>query len=114
MLTWPHAGTDWVTHLPLVTPVFEAIARAVLARENLLVSCEDAAQVAQLQQRFDRWRTEEALPGRARVLQAPADDTWARDHGPITVLDGDSPLILDFAFNAWGGKFPWEKENQLN
>lgn len=114
MLTWPHAGTDWLAHLPLVTPVFEAIAHAVLQRQDLLVSCEDPEQVARLQGLFDDWRRDQFLPGRARVYQAPANDTWARDHGPITVDDDGAPLVLDFGFNAWGGKFPWDKDNALN
>ncbi|QCF26322.1 agmatine deiminase family protein [Hydrocarboniclastica marina] len=122
MLTWPHAGTDWVSRLAEVTPVFEAIAHAVLRRQDLLVSCEDAAEAQRLQRCFDQWTESESLPGRARVLNAPADDTWARDHGPMVVLEAQSgqvpghrrARVLDFAFNAWGGKFPWEKDNQLN
>lgn len=114
MLTWPHAGTDWASCLPEVTPVFEAIAHAVLARQNLLVSCEDGSQVERLRRLLDHWIEAGSLPGRARVIQAPADDTWARDHGPITVEEGGRALVLDFAFNAWGGKFPWEKDNALN
>lgn len=114
MLTWPHAGTDWAAHLPEVSPVFEAIARAVLARQNLLVSCEDRQQVAHLQQLFDDWTASLSLPGRARVFTVPADDTWARDHGPITVIENDKARLLDFAFNAWGGKFPFAKDHAIN
>lgn len=114
MLTWPHAGTDWAAHLPQVTPVFEAIAQAVLARQDLIVSCEDRHQVEQLQAQFDSWIAAQSLPGKARVYWAPADDTWARDHGPITVIKDGSALILDFAFNAWGGKFPYQKDNAIN
>lgn len=114
MLTWPHAGTDWSSYLAEVTPVFEAIAYTVLSRQDLLVSCEDEFQVQRLQRLFDHWSDTESLPGRARALHAPADDTWARDHGPITVMDKGKPLLLDFAFNAWGGKFPWKKDNAIN
>jgi agmatine/peptidylarginine deiminase len=48
------------------------------------------------------------------LIVAPTDDTWARDHGPITVLDeDDQPLLLDYTFTGWGGKFPAERDNQL-
>ena len=36
---------------------------------------------------------------RIRLMQLPTNDTWARDFGPITILDNDAPLILDFGFN---------------
>lgn len=114
MLTWPHAGTDWASKLASVTPVFEAIAHAVLSRQDLIVSCEDNQQVRRLQRLFDQWTGEQQLPGQARVFPVPADDTWARDHGPITVVNDGSALILDFAFNAWGDKFPWQKDNAIN
>ncbi|MFE8071632.1 agmatine deiminase family protein [Marinobacteraceae bacterium S3BR75-40.1] len=114
LLTWPHVGTDWGDKLNSVTPVFDAIALAVLEHENLLVTCEDVFQVDRLQQRFNQWVEEKALPGRARVMLAPANDTWARDHGPITVLEDGRARVLDFQFNAWGGKFPWDKDNAIN
>lgn len=114
MLTWPHKGTDWAARLAEVVPVFEAIAHAILRRQDLLVSCEDAEDAARLQRRFDGWVQSETLPGRARVVTVPADDTWARDHGPITVCDEGQARLLDFTFNAWGGKFAWHKDNELN
>ena len=41
------------------------------------------------------------------------NDSWARDHGPITVLHDGKPLLLNFTFNAWGNKFPAELDNQI-
>jgi agmatine deiminase len=43
--------------------------------------------------------------------QFPTNDAWCRDHGPIFLerprSDGRSDqLILDWGFNAWGGKYP--------
>ena len=114
MLTWPHPGTDWFSRLREVEPVFLAIARAVLRFENLLVSCEHVFRAEQLDRELNDWARENNLPGRAHCVPAPADDTWARDHGPIAVQTGDGTRLMDFRFNAWGGKFPWEKDNALN
>ena len=35
-----------------------------------------------------------------------------RDFGPITVLEGEKPLLLDFFFNGWGLKFAADQDNQ--
>jgi agmatine deiminase len=40
----------------------------------------------------------------------PTNDAWCRDHGPIFVQRRDqncwSEAIIDWDFNAWGGKYP--------
>lgn len=114
MLTWPHAGTDWFSILEEVEPVFMAIAKAVLEHEHLVISCEHVARLQELDQLLSAYASEEGLPGRVITVPAPANDTWARDHGPISVETQSGMTILDFRFNAWGGKFPWEKDNALN
>ena len=114
MLTWPHSGTDWADMLDQVEPVFTEIARAILRFEHLLISCESQPRSQELEQELNGFAQKNQLPGKVIAIQAPADDTWARDHGPVTVLDDGKPLLLDFHFNAWGDKFPWAKDDALN
>ena len=44
-----------------------------------------------------------------------SNDTWARDHGPITLItdDGSKQRLLDFRFNGWGEKFEADKDNAI-
>ena len=55
-LTWPHEATDWAPILPEITAVYEEMAREIKKREPLII-----------------------------VDDIPHNDTWARDHGFITV-----------------------------
>ena len=60
----------------------------------------------------------EARLGRARMARVvfaccDTDDTWARDHGAITLMGGDEPVLLDFRFNGWGEKFGWQHDNAI-
>lgn len=114
MLTWPHPGTDWFQRLDEVEPVFMSIATAVLRRQHLIISCEHVFRAQQLGDQLNRLASEEQWPGRVISVPAPANDTWARDHGPLAVETPEGMRLLDFRFNAWGGKFPWEKDNALN
>lgn len=114
MLTWPHPGTDWFSTMEQVEPVFLAIARTVLRFEHLVISCEHVFRTQKLETELNQWARDNDLPGRAHCVAAPANDTWARDHGPLAVVTADGVRLLDFRFNAWGGKFPWEKDNALN
>jgi len=102
MLTWPHEGTDWAPRLPEVEAVFAAIAAALAPRVPVLVVARDAAHRRHVAGRLAAAGVPEA---RLRWACAPSDDAWARDHGPITVLEGGRARLLDFRFNGWGGKF---------
>jgi agmatine/peptidylarginine deiminase len=105
-LTWPHEGTDWSDMLDEVVPCFVNIAREVLKREKLIVVCPDAAHVRSLLGTIDETNL--------FLYEFPSNDTWARDHGAISVLVDGKPCVLDFTFNAWGMKFPSNFDNQLN
>jgi len=109
-LTWPHAKTDWAPRLDVVEPVFAAIGAAIARHESLLVVCQDADHRSHVLSHLTRAGAD---LDRVQLGIAPADDTWARDHGPITVFEDGQPLLLDFLFNGWGGKFPADQDNLL-
>jgi agmatine/peptidylarginine deiminase len=49
------------------------------------------------------------------MIQLDSDDTWARDHGFISLVDDQGHCrLLDFCFNGWGEKFPASQDNALN
>ena len=104
-LTWPHEGTDWSDMLDEVLPCFVNIAIEVLKREKLLIVCQDAAAV--------RASLGAVNTSNLYLYEFPSNDTWARDHGAISVFVDRQPCILDFTFNAWGMKFPANFDNQL-
>ena len=91
-LTWPHEGTDWAPILPEITAVYEEMAHEIKKREPLII-----------------------------VDDIPHNDTWARDHGFITVEEASDLktqtsdlILLDFCFNGWGEKFEAGLDNQIN
>jgi agmatine/peptidylarginine deiminase len=111
MLTWPHDDSDWAPTLHEVEPVFVAIAVAVCAREQLLLVVRDAAHLAHVESLLEAAGVDMAC---VRAVIAPSNDTWARDHGPITVHDAGTPRLLDFVFNGWGGKFEAALDDALS
>ena len=98
-LTWPHAATDWAPILEEITETYKEIAREISAREALLIVAPESAR-----------------PTISYPLSAiPSNDTWARDHGFITLVDDQGHAqLLDFCFNGWGEKFAADLDNAIN
>ena len=113
-LTWPHKDTDWAPILPEITAVYEEMAREIAKREPLLIVAPKGLPVPQA---FNIQRS-----------MFTSNDTWARDHGFITVeetsaisqnpepIEGQpsSLVLLDFCFNGWGKKFEAAFDNAIN
>ncbi len=103
-LTWPDKQTDWHSLLEEVLPVYEQIAQAILKREKLLVVCRQKSQLPAFLQKDN----EHLL-----IREMPINDTWARDHGAITIRENNQPVLLNFRFNGWGMKFGANHDNQI-
>ena len=107
-LTWPHKDTDWAPILPEITAVYEEMVREISKREELLIVAPDDI-LSQLS------------PINSHLSHFTSNDTWARDHGFITVEETSaishqpsSIILLDFCFNGWGKKFEAALDNQIN
>ena len=116
MLTWPHDGTDWAPMLSEITETYREIALEISKRERLLIVAPEGK-----------------APDMLHVV-CPTNDTWARDHGFITLVEdllcNDSAgkgvrsqmvngtssncKLLDFRFNGWGEKFEAGLDNAIN
>ena len=100
-LTWPHKDTDWAPILPEITAVYEEMAREIKKHENLLIVAPESLQ-------------SHLSPLTSHLSSFTSNDTWARDHGFITVEENSALFLLDFCFNGWGEKFEATLDNQIN
>lgn len=110
MLTWPHPATDWRPWLHEVEPVYVEITRHTGVHEVVIIVCHDAAHKTHVAELL----SQQGIPsGHSRLYIAPSNDSWARDHGPLTVLADGQPRLLDFTFNGWGNKYAAELDNRI-
>ena len=107
-LTWPHADTDWQPILNEITETYVEMANAISAREDLLIVHPKPEEVKELLAS----RISDAQMKRITFFTCETNDTWARDHGFITLLEEREERreerefhLLDFCFNGWGEKF---------
>ncbi len=112
-LTWPHSGTDWNEYLAEINETYAEMAEAITRYEKLIVVSPECESVMKfLAQRLDTDRMK-----RITFHKCPTNDTWARDHGFITIkdkLNRKAKKLLDFQFNGWGRKFEASLDNKIN
>ena len=107
-LTWPHEGTDWNYMLAEVEACFVELAKAICAREHLLIVAPDTDYVYNLLGKAG------ANVSNITMFKCETNDTWARDHAFITLLGDNVPHYVDFCFNGWGRKFEASLDNAIN
>ena len=93
MLTWPHRETDWKHNLDEIIPCFVTIAKEIIKQEKLIIVCRTIKEVKQALGETDY--------SRIIFQKIRSNDTWARDHGPISVFSNNIPNLLYFTFNGW-------------
>ena len=104
-ITWPHEGTDWNNILDEVTAFYINLSKEILKHSRLMIVCKESKEIKK------HFTVAEQI--NLLLVEAESNDTWARDHGAISVLIDGKPAIYDFGFNAWGLKFAANYDNQI-
>ena len=110
LIAWPHADTDWGPRLGEVEETYIALVAAIARFQDVVVCVADADLQAYAEARLRSARVDMA---RVRFVEAEYDDTWMRDSGPITLVEGGGFRLLDFRFTGWGGKFEASRDDRL-
>lgn len=108
-LTWPHNPDTWPGRLPLAQAEFAQFVRTLarFERVELLLSNDAVREQAAVE-----------LRGVANVVThfRTTNDSWMRDYGPTFLRHSVSgqPALVDWQYNAWGGKYPpWDDDNRV-
>ena len=107
MLTWPHIDTIWADTLSAIDEVFTEVAAHISKRERVLIASSNITRIDTI------LKNSTANRDRISIFEVASDDIWVRDHGPISVIAENKPLLLDFIFNGWGNKYPAKNDNCL-
>lgn len=112
-LTWPHCDTEWF-ELEKVLECYVDIASAILKFEPLMIVARDIPEARADIERIAASKGISIDFERIFFYEAPINDTWARDHGGISVFgDEGEKYLYDFVFNGWGLKFASNLDNQM-
>lgn len=112
LLTWPHRPGIWRGLHDEVEAVFGRLGARLSEVERLHVLVPDRDWEHRAKRAI--LRAGGLLP-QTTFWRIDSDDVWARDHGPTIVVrrDGGGRRMLDWKFNAWGGKFASSLDDQV-
>lgn len=105
-LSWPHKEESWPGKFEPVPAVFAEMVRVLSAAEEVHINAGPEVAVAA------REALRIAGVGSTNVFfhPNPTNDAWCRDHGPCFVQrrvgTTVEEAIIDWGYNAWGGKYP--------
>lgn len=104
-LSWPHNPDTWPGKIEKVYPAYTEFIKRVAEGEKVNINVKDldmakeaAAKIAEAGADMDQ----------IFFYENPTNDAWCRDHGPAFLINPEKKqkMIVDWGYNAWGGKYP--------
>ncbi|MDT8886586.1 agmatine deiminase family protein [Aquirufa sp. LEPPI-3A] len=112
-ITFPHNDHSWQgDKLADMYPEYFALIKAISVGEIVNIQVNDDQLAAFIKSQLAVYGIEES---QIRLHIQPTNDAWCRDHGPAILVNqsGDERLLVDWGYNAWGGKYPpFDSDNE--
>ena len=105
MMCWPVRRELWGSHLEAAERDYAEIARVIARYEPVTMIAPPLAAA----------RASRQCGATVAIFELPIDDSWARDTGPLVVVDGRGHRrVIDYRFNGWGDKYrPYDDDDAL-
>ncbi len=102
-LSWPHKEESWPGKIETIYEPYCQFIKIVATGEKVRINVRDedmkASAIAHLQKA-------EADLSQIEFYFNESNDAWCRDHGPAFVIRANEKAVVDWGYNAWGGKYP--------
>jgi len=105
-LSWPHKEESWPGKIDTIFPNYSKFIKEVTKGEKVCINVADEAMKAFA---IGHLQIAEVDLSKVEFFFHPTNDAWCRDHGPAFLINPDAAqkkVIVDWGFNAWGGKYP--------
>lgn len=112
-LTWPHLDDSFPGKLESIYPSYLEFIKQISLGEKVRINVPDEHQKVVLTQMLELIDVD---LNQIEMFLHPSNDVWCRDHGPAFVINPavkDKKAIVNWGFNAWGGKYPADLDNQI-
>jgi agmatine deiminase len=104
-LSWPHKEASWPGKIETIYPVYANFIKLVAEGEAVNINVVDETMKEKAIRHLREVGSDLA---NINFFFHPTNDAWCRDHGPAFLINPSSKkkMIVDWGYNAWGGKYP--------
>jgi agmatine deiminase len=104
-LSWPHKEESWPGKLVTIYHKYCEFIKALTVGEQVRINVKDEQMAAFAKQQL---QLVDVDLSRIEFFEFPTNDAWCRDHGPAFLINTETKqkAIVDWGYNAWGGKYP--------
>jgi agmatine deiminase len=117
-LSWPHKLESWPGKFEPVPAVFAELAFQLSRSETVNINVMDDSMEHDARRLLKLKDPEGRFAQRVRFHRIRTNDAWCRDHGPNYVFREEGgvreKVVLDWDYNAWGGKYePFDDDDAV-
>jgi agmatine deiminase len=105
-LSWPHKEESWPGKINTIYPIYAQFIKALTVGEKVCINVNDEQMKQQASEHLYRQNVDLS---KVEFFIHPTNDAWCRDHGPAFLINPNAEhkkAIVDWGYNAWGGKYP--------
>ncbi len=112
-LSYPHNENSWPDKIHTIFPAYHQFVKELAKGEIVHINV--------LNEEMKQWVAKElhlisADLSKVRFHLFSTNDAWCRDHGPAFLINPNTrekKIIVNWEYNAWGGKYPHDLDNQI-
>jgi len=105
-LSWPHKEASWPGKIHTIYPYYCQFIKELAKGERVCINVNDENMKALA---LNYLQEAEVDLSKIEFFFHPTNDAWCRDHGPAFLINPKAEqkkVIVDWAYNAWGNKYP--------
>ena len=104
-LSWPHKEESWPGKIETIYKPYCEFIKVVAAGQKVRINVANEEM-----QNFAITALKEVTTDFSNIefYFNPTNDAWCRDHGPAFIINRatNQKAVVDWGYNAWGGKYP--------
>ena len=104
-LSWPHKEESWPGKIGMIYSRYAEFLKVLTEGEIVRINVADEQMTAFTKEQLLAIGTD---LNKVEFFPFPTNDAWCRDHGPAFLINSETKqkAIVDWGYNAWGGKYP--------
>lgn len=112
-LTFPINTDTWENRFDKIFPAYFNLIKTIAESEEVRINANDSKTISLINEKLQFF---EIPSNNIKLFQHKSNDSWCRDHGPAFLLNktNNEKIIIDWNYNAWGGKYPpYDDDNNI-